>query len=69
MVCSDRFFLPVDIENRFVGDLIAQVASIRADVRLILNEVRLVLIGLRPDEAEEMVESFARWPVIERAKI
>ena len=41
-----RLLLAVDIKYRFVSDLVTQVPAIRTDMRLILHEVRLVLVGL-----------------------
>ena len=59
--------LAVDIEDRLVGDLIAQVAAIGTDVRLILHQVRLVLVGLRAKKSEEVIEAFSGRPVIKWA--
>ena len=37
--------LAVDIKDRLVSDLVAEVAAIGSHVRLIFYEVRLVLVG------------------------
>jgi hypothetical protein len=38
-------------------------------VSLIFHQVRLVLVGLRTKESEEVVKAFSGWPTIERACI
>ena len=61
--------LAVDIEDRLVGDLIAQVAAIGTDVSLIFHQVGLVLVGLRTKESEEVVEALSGRPMIEWAGV
>ena len=39
------------------------------DVSLIFHQVRLVLVGLRTKESEEVVKAFSGWPTIEWAGI
>src|SRR5271165_4362078 len=64
-----RFLLTIDITDGFVGDLSAQVAAIGTDVSLIFHQVRFVLVGLRTQEPEEMVETLSGWPMIKWAGI
>ena len=59
------FLLPVDIEDRLVCDLVAQVTAIGSYVRLILYQIRLVLVRLRAQESEEVIEALSGWPTIE----
>ena len=44
---------------------VAQVASIGTDVGLIFDQIGLVLIGLRAEESEEVVEALSGGPAIE----
>ena len=63
------FLLAVDVEDRLVGDLIAQVAAVGTNMRLILHQVRMILVRHRAEKAKEMIEAFSRRPMIEGASI
>ena len=61
--------LAIDVEDYLISNLIAQVAAIGTDVSLIFHQVRLILVGLRAKESEEVVEALSGWPTIEWACI
>ena len=56
-------------EGRLVGDLLVQVPAIGLYVGLVFHQIGLVLIGLRAEKAEEVIEALTRRPMIERAGI
>ena len=52
-----------------IGDLVVEVAAIGCHMGIVLHQVGLVLIGLRAQEPEEMVEALARRPAVERTGV
>jgi hypothetical protein len=62
-------FLPIDVGDRLIDKLCVQMSAVRLYVRIVLHQVRLVLIRRPAQKSEEMLKALPRRPPVEGAKV